>query len=50
MNDFPEHSVNGENVLYADDSSGHVSAKDPDELIQKLQAFADSSTNWINAN
>ena len=41
MNDFPEHSDNGQD---ADDASGHVSAEQPDELLQKLQVFADSVT------
>ena len=50
MNDFPEHSVNGQDVLYADDASGHVSAERPDELLQKLQVFADSATSWIQDN
>jgi len=45
MNDFPEHSDLGEDILYADDDSGHVHAKDPEVLVQKLQNFADSSTN-----
>ena len=50
MNDFPEHSELGEDILYADDDSGHVHAKDPEVLAQKLQSFADSSTNWIQDN
>ena len=50
MNDFPDHSDIGEDVLYADDDSGHVQAKDPEELEDKLQEFADSATNWIQDN
>ena len=50
MNDFPDHSDIGEDVLYADDDSGHVKAKDPEELEEKLQEFADSSTHWIQDN
>ena len=50
MNDFPEHSDIGHDVLYADDDSGQVSAKDPDELMHDLQTFADSSVNWIQDN
>ena len=50
MNDFPEHSDLGNDVMYADDDSGHVHAKDPEVLIQKLQEFADSSTRWIKDN
>ena len=50
MNGFPEHFDIGQDVLYADDDSGQVSAKDPDELVRKLQIFADSSVNWIQDN
>ena len=50
MNDFPEHSDLGEDVLYADDDTGHVHAKEPEELVQKLQAFADNSISWIKDN
>ena len=50
MNDFPEHSDNGEDVLYADDDSGHVKSKDPEELVRRLQTFADSATSWIRDN
>ena len=50
MNDFPDHSDIGEDVLYADDDSGHVQARDPEELEHKLQEFANSSTNWIQDN
>ena len=46
MNDFPDHSDIGEDVLYADDDSGHVKSKDPEEL----EEFADSSTHWIQDN
>ena len=50
MNDFPEHSELGEDILYADDDSGHVYAKEPELLVEKLQTFADSSTSWIQDN
>ena len=50
MNDFPEHSELGEDILYADDDSGHVHAKDRDVLVEKLQHFADSSISWIQDN
>ena len=50
MNDFPEHSNLGTDVLYADDDTGHVTAKDPEELQAKLQIYADSSTTWIQDN
>ena len=50
MNDFPDHSDLGEDILYADDDSGQVTAKEPDELESKLQEFATSSTNWIQDN
>ena len=50
LNDFPDHSDLGEDVLYADDDSGHVQDKDPEVLQAKLQSFADSSTLWIQDN
>ena len=50
MNDFPEHSNLGQDVLYADDDSGHVTATEPEELISKLKAFADSSASLICDN
>ena len=33
MNDFPEHSELGEDILYADDDSGHVYAKEPELVV-----------------
>ena len=36
--------------MYADDASGHVHAKEPEELTNKLQEFAYSATNWIRDN
>ena len=30
--------------------SGHVHAKEPEELVQKLQSFANSSISWIKDN
>jgi hypothetical protein len=50
MNDFPEHSDLGENILYADDDTENVSDKDPDILQEKLQKQADSSVQWIQDN
>ena len=35
---------------HADDNSGHVQAKDIEELQVKLLSFADSSTHWIKEN
>ena len=50
MNDFPEHSSIGHDILYADDDSELVTAKDPDILEEKLGEAAESSTNWISDN
>ena len=50
MNDFPAHSDIGQDVLYADDDSGQVSAIDAEGLLQKLQSFANSSVSWIQDN
>ena len=50
MNDFPEHSDLGENILYADDDTENVSDRDPVRLQEKLQLQADSSVQWIRDN
>ena len=50
MNDFPEHSDLGENILYADDDTENVADKDPDILQEKLLKQADSSVQWIQDN
>ena len=50
MNDFPEHSDLGQNVLYADDDTENVTDKNPDVLQEKLQKQADSSVQWIQDN
>ena len=50
MNDFPDHSDEGSDILYADDDTSNVSDKDPHVLEEKLQAKADSATQWIADN
>ena len=45
MNEFPEHSDLGNDVMYADDASGHAQAKEPEELTNKLQEFAYRATD-----
>ena len=50
MNDFPEHSDLGQDVLYADDDTEIVSDRNPEVLEAKLQAQVDSSTSWIQDN
>ena len=50
MNDFPDHSEEGSDILYADDDTSNVSDKDPHILEEKLQAKADSATQWIADN
>ena len=50
MNDFPEHSDLGQNVLYADDDTENVTDKNPDVLQEKLQKQANSSMQWIQDN
>ena len=46
MNDFPEHSDLGENILYADDDTENVSDNDPNSLQEKLQFQANSSVQF----
>ena len=50
MNDFPEHSDLGQNILYADDDTENVTDKNADTLQEKLQKQADSSVQWIQDN
>jgi hypothetical protein len=46
MNDFPDHSEEGSDILFADDDT----SKDPNVLKEKLHAKADSVTQWIADN
>ena len=41
---------NGEAVLYADDNTGHVRAKNSEDLVRKIQQQADKSTDWVKDN
>ena len=50
MNDLPNHSGEGHAVLFADDDTEMVSAKDPEVLERKLQEQANSSVQWISDN
>ena len=43
-------SVEGQSILYADDNTINVHAKTADQLQAKIQAEADNSIEWINAN
>ena len=40
----------GEAVLYADDNTGHVRAKNSEDLVRKIQQQADKSTDWVKDN
>ena len=48
MNDFNDHSEEGQDVLYADDDTSCVSVRDPEVLKEKIQTKANSTTDWIN--
>ena len=50
MNDFPGNSEVGDDILYADDTTEVVADHDPDILELKIQAKANSSTQWIRDN
>ena len=50
MNDFPEHSPEGQSIMYADDDTEIVSDSDPNRLKIKLQNKADSAIAWIEDN
>ena len=45
-----EEDETGEAVLYADDNTGHVRAKRPEDLVKKIQKQADKSTDWVKDN
>ena len=49
-NDFPACSVEGEAVLYADDSTENVHDSDPEQLLQKIQREANRATDWVEDN
>ena len=49
-NDFPASAIEGDSVLYADDDTDNVHAKDVEELKAKIQREADRSTDWVNDN
>ena len=49
-NDFPASSVEGDSVLYADDSTVNVSDDDPEKLEEKIQNEARRATEWAKDN
>ena len=49
-NDFPASAIEGDSVLYADDDTDNVHAKDVEELKAKIQREADRSTDWVSDN
>ena len=49
-NDFPACHDEGEAVVYVDDDSDFVSDKDPNVLIEKIQAEASNSSQWLKDN
>ena len=50
MNDFPDHSAEGFDILYADDDTSNLADQDPEILEMKLQEKANSATAWIQDN
>ena len=50
MIDFPDHSAEGYDILYADDDTSNVTDKDPENLERKLQDKTNSATEWIQDN
>ena len=49
-NDFPESSVEGSSVLYADDDTDVAHHSDPEVLQEMIQREADRSTDWVRDN
>ena len=50
MNDFPDNSDVGDDILYADDTTEVVADKDEETLETKIQSKAATSTQWISDN
>ena len=50
MNDFPDNSDVGDDILYADDTTEVVADNDEETLETKIQTKAVASTQWINDN
>ena len=50
QNDFPENTIHGECITYADNTTDNVSDETPEGLGHKLQEKANLSTQWVKDN
>ena len=49
-NDMPDCHEEAESVIFVDDDTDSVRAKQPEELVEKLQREVDNSVNWLKDN
>ena len=49
-NDMPDCHEEAENVIFVDYDTDSVSAKNPKELVEKLQREVNNSVNWLKDN
>ena len=47
---MPDLHEEAESVIFVDDDTDSVSAKNPEELAEKLQREVNSSVNWLKDN
>ena len=49
-NDMPDCHEEAESEIFVDDDTDSVSAKNPEELVEKLQREVNNSVNWLKDN
>ena len=47
---MPDCHEEVESVIFVDDNTDSVSAKKPEELVEKLQREVNNSVNWLKDN
>ena len=47
---MPDCHEEAESVIFVDDDTDSVSAKNPEELVEKLQREVNNSVNWLKDN
>ena len=49
-NDMPDCHEEAESAIFVDDNKDSVSAKNPEDLVDKLQREVNNSVNWLKDN
>ena len=49
-NDMPDCHAEAESVIFVDDDTNSVSAKNPEDSVEKLQRKVNNSLNWLKDN